>query len=373
MLPRSILPLVAAALMLIAISHFGYAQSITYDADTTISTPTNVESFFVTGGATLTVTTGGVLNTASSLAGPTNSIGTEAGFGRLHINGTGAVNVDVGFPRNLWIGLFDVPLGPNGEISELTVQDNGTLNIGNCFCVAPSGPAVINLADNGVINVAVNGPPSDEFRVGWLSDLCPEGGCDPPRTVEINQTGGVFNASPVRPVFIRFNTEFLDGLDWNFSGGVIRFSGDRQDVVNEEWFHAQAEIAVSYDIGNDVTTIAAIDGLPCDATGDDVCDTDDLQIVLDNFLRTDPPPTRLEGNFNFDPTVDHGDFLIWRTEFLAGGGSLAEIAAFLDGNPVPEPSTLWLMGISGVSLVARFPQRHVLSRRNTFKGNSNAR
>ena len=176
-------------------------------------------------------------------------------------------------------------------------------------------------------------------------------------TDEINQTGGVFNASPVRPVFNRFNTEFLDGLDWNFSGGVIRFSGDRQDVVNEEWFNAQAEIAVSYDITNDVTTIAAIDGLPCDATGDDGCDTDDLQIVLDNFLRTDPRPTRLEGNFNFDPTVDHKDFLVWRDIFLANGGSLAEISAFFDGNPVPEPSTLWLISMSGVALVARSRHR----------------
>ena len=346
----------AAAVTLLGFPYPGQGQTL-YDTDTTINAPTDVDSLEVTGGATLTVTTGGVLSTASSLAGPTNSIGTNDGFGRLLVDGSGVVNVDVGFPRNLWIGLFDVPLGPNGEISELTDQDNGTLNIGNCFCLAPIGPAVVNLAGNGVINVGVNGPPSDEFRVGWLSDLCPEEGCDPPKTVEINQTGGVFNASPVRPVFNRFNTEFLDGLDWNFSGGVIRFSGDRQDVVNEEWFNAQAEIAVSYDITNDVTTIAAIDGLPCDATGDDVCDTDDLQIVLDNFLRTDPRPTRLEGNFNFDPTVDHKDFLVWRDIFLANGGSLAEISAFFDGNPVPEPSTLWLISMSGVALVARSRHR----------------
>ncbi|MDC0937052.1 PEP-CTERM sorting domain-containing protein [Pirellulales bacterium] len=352
MLARSILPLVAAALTLFGLPHPGQGQTI-YDADTTISTPTDVSGFEVTGGATLTVTTGGELSTQ----GDSGTVGTETGFGRLLINGSGVVNVDVGFAENLWIGWRNAPLGPNGEISEITVQDNGTLNVGNAFVLAVNGPAILNLADNGAINVGVNGPPSDEFRVGWLSDLCPEEGCDPPRTVEINQTGGIFNASPVRPIFIRFNTEFLDGLDWNFSGGVIRFSGDRQDVVNEEWFNAQAEINVSYDINNDVTTIAAVDGLPCDATGDDVCDTDDLQIVLDNFLLTDPRPTRLEGNFNFDSTVDHHDFLIWRDEFLAGGGSLAEIAAFLDGNPVPEPSTLWLMGMSGVALVSRSCQR----------------
>ncbi|MDC0937054.1 PEP-CTERM sorting domain-containing protein [Pirellulales bacterium] len=367
MFRRSNVLLLAATLTLFAISHSGYAQTV-YDADTTISTPTVDPGFAVTMGATLTVTTGGELSTN----GASGTIGTADGFGTLLIEGSGVVDVEVGFPSNLNIGDEFVPLGPNGELSAITVREQGTLNVGNAFILGSRSPAVINLSDSGVINVGVNGPPSDEFRVGWLGDLCPEEGCDPPRTVEINQTGGIFNASPVRPVFIRFNTDQLESLDWNLSGGVIRFSGDRQDVVNEEWFNALAEIDVSYDIGNDITTIAVVDGLPCDATGDDVCDTDDLQILLDNFLLTDPPPTRLEGNFNFDSTVDHQDFVIWREEFLAGGGSLAEIAAFLDGSPVPEPSTLWLMGISGVALVARFRQRHVLSRRNTVEKKSNA-
>ncbi|MDC0937053.1 PEP-CTERM sorting domain-containing protein [Pirellulales bacterium] len=361
MLPRTILPPVAAALTLFAISHSGYAQQTIYDTDTTISTQVNAVGFWVTNDATLTVTTGGILTT-QGLPNPSptfTSIGTSDGFGRLIVNGSGVVNVDVGpielFPRNLWIGLLP------GHGGEMTVEDNGIVNVGGGFHLGPRSPATVNLADNGVINIGLNGAlhgaPSGEFRVGWLSDLCPEEGCDPPRTVEINQTGGTLDASFVNPIFNRFNTEFLDGLDWNFSGGVIRFSGDRQDIVNEEWFNAQAEIAVSYDINNDVTTIVSVDGLPCDANSDDVCDTDDLQILLDNFLMTDPRPTRLEGNFNFDPTVDHQDFLIWRDEFLAGGGSLAEISAFLDGNPVPEPSTLWLIGMSGVALVARFPRR----------------
>jgi len=355
MLPRTILLLVAATLTLFGLPHLGQSQTI-YDTDTTISMPTDVDSFDVTGGATLTVTTGGVLNTQGPAGTPGSTIGTEDGFGRLLINGSGEVNVDVGFAENLWIGWRNVPLGPNGELSKITVQDDGILNVGNGLHLGPRGPAVINLAGSGAINVGLN-VPIGEFRVGWLSDLCPEEGCDPPRTVEINQSGGTLDASHVRPVFIRFNTEFLDGLDWNFSGGVIRFSGDRQDVVNEEWFHALVDIQVDYSISNDITTIIALTGVPGDANGDDVVDTADLQIVLDNFLVTDPRPTPGEGNFNLDPTVDHRDFLFWRTEFLANGGSLAEISAFFDGPVVPEPSTLWLMGMSVVALVARFPRR----------------
>jgi len=156
MLPRSILPLVAAALMLIAISHSGYAQTI-YDADTTISTPTDVDSFDVTGGATLTVTTDGVLSTQGAVS---SNVGTVAGFGSLLINGSGVVNVEVGFPSNLTIG------HRNGLGGELTVEDDGILNIGNAFVLASRTPATINLSDNGAINVGVNGPPSDEFRVG---------------------------------------------------------------------------------------------------------------------------------------------------------------------------------------------------------------
>ena len=352
MLPRSILLFMAAAVTLLGFPYPGQGQTL-YDTDTTISAPTDVDSLEVTGGATLTVTTGGVLSTQGSSA----TIGTPDGFGRLLIEGSGVVNVEVGFPANLNIGDDFVPLGPNDELSDITVQDDGTLNVGNAFILGSRSPAVINLAGNGVINVGVNGPPSDEFRVGWLSDLCPEEGCDPPKTVEINQTGGTFDASFVRPVFIRFNTEFLDGLDWNFSGGAIRFSGDRQDVVNEEWFNALVDIQADYSISNDITTIIALTGAPGDANGDGVVDTADLQIVLDNFFVTDPRPTPGEGNFNLDPTVDHRDFLFWREKFLANGGSLAEISAFLDGTAVPEPSTLWLIAMSGAALVARSRHR----------------
>ncbi|MGI9457595.1 MAG: PEP-CTERM sorting domain-containing protein, partial [Aeoliella sp.] len=89
---------------------------------------------------------------------------------------------------------------------------------------------------------------------------------------------------------------------------------------------------------------------PGDVNGDTMVDELDLEVILGNFFVTDPEPTRMQGNLNFDGTVNELDFLLWRNDFLDGGGSLEGLNISFPAN-VPEPSTVVLMAIGLMALV----------------------
>lgn len=96
-----------------------------------------------------------------------------------------------------------------------------------------------------------------------------------------------------------------------------------------------------------------------DANGDDMVDILDLEIMLDNFKTssTNPVPPVTLGNFNSDTIVDFRDYLVWETEFLAAGGSQAQIQDFLSGVSVPEPGSAVLVGFAGMVIVGLVRRR----------------
>jgi hypothetical protein len=65
-------------------------------------------------------------------------------------------------------------------------------------------------------------------------------------------------------------------------------------------------------------------------------DLADFHILRANYLTG---TTNAMGDANFDGTVNYRDFFLWRTVYLAGGGSGADFSF----DAVPEPATLLLM------------------------------
>jgi hypothetical protein len=85
-----------------------------------------------------------------------------------------------------------------------------------------------------------------------------------------------------------------------------------------------------------------------DTDGDGVVElADDLNPIRMNYLQ--PVTMRTQGDLNGDDVVTFADFREWKTGFLKGGGSLADIdAKFLS---VPEPSAIALALIASVGAV----------------------
>jgi hypothetical protein len=82
-------------------------------------------------------------------------------------------------------------------------------------------------------------------------------------------------------------------------------------------------------------------------------DIADFHILRSNFLKTGA--THAEGDANLNGKVEHRDYFLWRSNFLAAGGSVAAI----DWSPVPEPSTYVLVMSCGliVNCFRRTPHR----------------
>jgi hypothetical protein len=75
-------------------------------------------------------------------------------------------------------------------------------------------------------------------------------------------------------------------------------------------------------------------------------DLADFDILRSNYLMTGALQT--DGDANADFVVNHEDFFLWRTDFLAGSGSLAEI----NWSPVPEPTTTLLLLTGGLAMAS---------------------
>jgi hypothetical protein len=90
-----------------------------------------------------------------------------------------------------------------------------------------------------------------------------------------------------------------------------------------------------------------------DFNGINGTDLADFTILKDHFLNTGA--THADGDANFDTIVNHQDFFLWRTAYLAGGGSSADFS----WEPVPEPATLLLMACTAFGAIgfARPPRQ----------------
>jgi len=85
-----------------------------------------------------------------------------------------------------------------------------------------------------------------------------------------------------------------------------------------------------------------------DATGDNKVDSGDFGAIARNWEQSGK--TWYDGDFNGDGTVDGTDFgMLARNWGLTG---LAPSAAPLDA-PIPEPATLVMLALSGLSLIRR--------------------
>ena len=99
-------------------------------------------------------------------------------------------------------------------------------------------------------------------------------------------------------------------------------------------------------VDDGISTITVEVALPGDANLDGKVDVNDLTIVLSNFGSA-TGMTWGQGDFNYDGRVDVNDLTILLSHFgQSAGSSAAALAA------VPEPSTLVLIGLGVVSLVA---------------------
>ena len=86
--------------------------------------------------------------------------------------------------------------------------------------------------------------------------------------------------------------------------------------------------------------------IPGDADGDTVVDTDDLQLILDNFLLNADPSPAFAFNMVNDGIVDHKDYLLW----VDNAPTAALIAAGIAS--VPEPLSLWMAMFAGAGLMS---------------------
>jgi hypothetical protein len=90
--------------------------------------------------------------------------------------------------------------------------------------------------------------------------------------------------------------------------------------------------------------------VPGDVNGDGFVTLDDFQPIQDNFRMM--VASRTDGDLVRNGVVDFHDFREWKTAFLAGGGSLADIDfGFLSS--VPEPSAGMLVLLGGCAVAGR--------------------
>ena len=90
--------------------------------------------------------------------------------------------------------------------------------------------------------------------------------------------------------------------------------------------------------------------VPGDVNGDGFVMIDDFDIIRDNFRMT--VTSRAQGDLVSNGMVDLFDFKEWKTEFLAGGGSLAGVDLGFIAN-VPEPAAWSLAMLGALAIVAR--------------------
>ena len=161
-------------------------------------------------------------------------------------------------------------------------------------------------------------------------------------------TGGVAGSNSYGPRLLTYTASRSNGADlagfgiFGVSFTLADLMGTTGDLGTATGFQI-VDQAGGLDVDPMVAGIAAV--LPADTDFDGMNGTDiaDFHILRNNYLTG---TTKTQGDANGDMLVNHLDFFLWRTDFLAAGGSMAGIS-FL----VPEPATVWLFGFGGFFLL----------------------
>jgi hypothetical protein len=112
-----------------------------------------------------------------------------------------------------------------------------------------------------------------------------------------------------------------------------------EDEYGELYLVAGEDLRHQSDPSSFIIKLGPIPGPDTDFDGMDGATLLDFEILRANYLTAGA--THSQGDANFDGLVNHLDFFLWRTDFLAGGGSLDQIRF-----PVPEPATAALLLIA---------------------------
>jgi glucose/arabinose dehydrogenase len=112
-----------------------------------------------------------------------------------------------------------------------------------------------------------------------------------------------------------------------------------EDEDGELYLVAGEDLRHQSDPSSFIIKLGPIPGPDTDFDGMDGATLLDFEILRANYLFSGA--THTQGDANFDGHVNHLDFFLWRTDFLAGGGSLEQINFH-----VPEPATTALLLIA---------------------------
>jgi hypothetical protein len=114
------------------------------------------------------------------------------------------------------------------------------------------------------------------------------------------------------------------------------------------------------DLGVWLVATTAPPPLAGDTDGDGLVELiDDLNPIRMHYLQS--VTMRSQGDLTGDDRVTFADFREWKTAFLMGGGSLADVdVGFLSGS-VPEPSTFALAFVLLISLGVRITRHRIVS------------
>ncbi len=102
--------------------------------------------------------------------------------------------------------------------------------------------------------------------------------------------------------------------------------------------------------GSNTGFVTAVDNLTLDAldfisdlSGNGTVGQEDYAVIRDNLFLTNA--SYLDGDLDSSGAVDLLDFRIWKDEFLAGGGTPAQLQAILSAVPEPMTSSLLILGL----------------------------
>lgn len=178
-------------------------------------------------------------------------------------------------------------------------------------------------------------------------------------------TSGEFDWFPVAPALnetgtIAFAASLDDGGQGIFTGsdpvadkvvaaGDELFGSAVTSIRFESGLDEKGDIAFSYTLANGISGIAVADlRLPADANDDGIVSLADFLILRANF-GSGANVTYDDGDFNEDGSVSLADFLILRANFGSGSGD-APVPAL---PPIPEPASLSLLTLGGLTLLRR--------------------
>ncbi len=144
---------------------------------------------------------------------------------------------------------------------------------------------------------------------------------------------------------------------YSYNGGAFNvinlgtFTPYNNTDVNELRLHSKGALSPTEYLDFNSVTVSRPDGalIPGDVTGNGIVDINDYFPIRDNFQKIGL--LRNQGDLNGDGKVNFSDFAEWQNN------APPQALAALNGNPVPEPSTVVLLGIGSLFLCGKLRRR----------------